>query len=121
MRDTVDELTQELRSLKLRETELLERLTLAKADELQGKRGNNNKGATTAAASEAAATGITSFCIGDRVSITNSVKNYFGKGNGNRANQEGNVIKLTPKRVSVLTDSGHTLIRAPHNLRHSSS
>ena len=52
------------------------------------------------------------FKTGDRVRITNSIREYRGPDD-----RIGTVTRVTPKRVHIRTDSGRHTNRAPKNLK----
>lgn len=90
--DTVDQLIENLQDLRIVEADLLQRLVVARANEPR-----------VAVAGESTRTGAALFRIGDRVKITNKIRSPFGR-NANPGDRSGAVIKITPKRVFILTD-----------------
>jgi len=102
-RDSVDELIQQLETLRVEEQAILRRLVDARTRETRER--------NTDADNEARR-----FRIGDRVRITNQIRNPIGR-QANERDRTATVTKLTEKRVFVRTDNGTNTNRSPENLQ----
>ena len=102
--ESVDDVIRQLQALRLQEDRLLRCLVEAREREAQSAASPPN-------------TGTAAFRIGERVRITNIVKNPFGRPATDR-DRVGTVTKITKKRVFLITDSGTVTNRSPSNLQH---
>jgi hypothetical protein len=119
----IKELIGELRSLRIRETEGLNAIDKA----IPAMYPPANQGLSTAVSidTSAAASGTDSmvqdtFLVGDRVctrvEITNKVRRLFNRTPTNK-DRSLTVIKVSEKRIDLITDNGTETWTAPHNLR----
>jgi hypothetical protein len=92
----------QLQQLQIRQSKLLERLELLNA----GTDDKDSKHIKSTLAVRRAAT-ARKFAIGDRVHIKNP---------RDLLPTRGTIIKINPKRITVLSESGVSIIRAPKNL-----
>jgi hypothetical protein len=115
----IKELIGELRSLRIRETEVLN--AIDKAIPAVYPPDNQGVSAAVSVDTSAAASGTDStvrdtFRVGDRVEITNKVRRLFNRTPTNK-DRSSTVIKVSEKRIDLITDNGTETWRAPHNLR----
>jgi hypothetical protein len=101
----VDDLIQELESLRIQEQDILRRLVTSRTLERNRVPENQPNSNTT-----------TSFRIGDRVQITNNVRASFGQP-PNDKDRLCVVTKITAQRVYIRTRNGLSTWRLPTNLR----
>ncbi len=126
--DSVDELIEELTSLRLQENEVLQRLALARAREIRQRSYSTNeqtqdstrRTVVTNEVQDKSATGINNntktFTKGARVRILNRVKVAAGKA-VTHADKRAFITKVTPERVYFTTLNGWQTWRARKNLR----
>ena len=105
MPDTVAELIAQLESLRVQETDILQRLVAARTAE---------SGTHISTTSEPQS--IVHYKIGDAVYITSKIRTSFGR-QLSLNDRKGTVTKLTKKRVFIRTNNGTNTNRAPENLR----
>jgi hypothetical protein len=104
-KESVDELIQQLETLRVREDTLLRQIIQARARESQQGHGTN--GANREAAR---------YYIGDCLRITNPTRGLISRPVTDR-DRVGTVTKITRKRVFLQTDNGVNTNRAPENLQ----
>lgn len=100
--ESVDELIEQLKELKLKEEELLEKIIIARAAE--------KKSATNINSSQK------QFTVGERVYITNQLGSYI-RGKPTVNDRRAFVTKVTKARVYIKTVNGRDTWRSRNNLR----
>jgi hypothetical protein len=118
MLNEVDALLDELNNLRIAEETIIARLFVARAREI-GTSDNQGANPTSTTGNRPIRETRTFFREGQRVEITNRVVPI-----GRRyriGDNTGEVIKITPKRVKIQTDTGLFLYRDPKNVRHLST
>lgn len=108
-----DELIEELRALKIRENDIIDRL--ARVNRAQVNAGNDTPSNRVVAQAPA----TNSFKRGDRVRITNKVRKPATAGANWSESRErlATVTRVIPDQVHILTDNGTRTWRAPNNLQ----
>jgi hypothetical protein len=116
-RRSVDELIVQLESLRVQESEVIQQLREARAEE----RNADTLAATVATSRNItviATVGTAVFHVGDLVEITNKVRPLAARLTSVTIHDKrGVVTKVTHTRVYVTTDSGNRTWRAHKNLR----
>jgi hypothetical protein len=112
--DDVQDLIIQLRSLQLRQTDLIGRLERARRRESRANATSENAVLSTYETREETRRSSVDndetthgFALGDRVRITNPSRFQSNR---------GTVVKIGPKRITVETRSGSKILRAPKNL-----
>jgi septal ring factor EnvC (AmiA/AmiB activator) len=114
--ESVDDLTNQLETLRIQEASVLQRLVTACERETQARarsrevQAREEEGTRTRQHAEAEV-----FSIGDRVQITNRVRVAFGRA-ATIDDQRATVTNTTPSRVYFKTLNGNTTWRARTNL-----
>jgi hypothetical protein len=129
----ITNIIEQLKNIHLQEASLLAELDSVRKEQLQSlKAAARSSAASSGRAAAAPTTTNTSpqrrkspttkrrpFEEGDRVCITNTVTPRYPNSSGavSIRDREGTVIRVTAKRVTVRTDNGSDVSRAPTNLR----
>lgn len=106
--DNVDNLIEQLESLRIQERDILQRLVAARADERRNRPTNDQPAGNTP--------NTRNFRIGDQVEITNSIRTTFGRA-ANINDRRSTVTKITADRIYIRTNNGFNTWRLPKNLR----
>lgn len=115
MVDKIDTLIAELKSLKIREADIIAQLETAAAEQRRGQRRETNTD------TRVVVSGTNALARGDRVRITNRVRKPATWNNDIRWEEDkersATVTKVTPDQVHIVTDNGVRTWRAPNNLK----
>ena len=104
--DSVDELINQLETLRVEQDSLIQRLVVARARETQTRNETNNKGDTE----------VKIFTVGCRVRILNRVKVAHGKAVSNN-DKRAIITRVTATRIYFRTVNGNETWRSRSNLR----
>jgi hypothetical protein len=111
-KETVDDLIQQLKNIRLQESEVLDRLYRARQLEKEEQGAHTDDTASS------------QLKEGDRVTITNNIRTPFGR-KANTGDRDSTVLRAKPQtdenadtvRIHIRTDNGFTTWRLKKNLR----